>query len=177
MEDFESRPHQAVTFVVERGKERQEWNERKLPKAPPGYSGGRLPGRSMEEEGRGEGEEGKESEDRRVSNEIIKEVIKGIQKMAFEESCKNEGKENWRAKPRTKMGIARRLRLSKKRKAGKKATKWQNHGKRSNTWKTLVERRRMEGKLLEGWMSCTKVPELVVNERMSQGEKGEKNQK
>ena len=27
MEDVESRPHKAVTFVVERGKERQEWNE------------------------------------------------------------------------------------------------------------------------------------------------------
>ena len=29
MEDFESRPHKAVTSVVERGKERQEWNEQK----------------------------------------------------------------------------------------------------------------------------------------------------
>ena len=92
IEDFESRPHKAVTFVVERGKVKQEWNEQKLSKALPGYSGGRLPGRSMEEKGREEGEEGKESEDRRFRNEIIKEVIKGIQKMAFEESCKNEGK-------------------------------------------------------------------------------------
>ena len=40
VEDFESRPHKAVIFVVERGKERQEWNEQKLPKVPPGYSGG-----------------------------------------------------------------------------------------------------------------------------------------
>ena len=32
MEDFESRPHSAVTIVVERGKARQEWNEQKLPK-------------------------------------------------------------------------------------------------------------------------------------------------
>ena len=32
MEDFVSRPHKADTFVVERGKERQEWNEQKLPK-------------------------------------------------------------------------------------------------------------------------------------------------
>ena len=31
-EDFESMPPQAVTIVVERGKERQEWNEQKLPK-------------------------------------------------------------------------------------------------------------------------------------------------
>ena len=42
IEDFEPRPHKAVTFVVERGKERQE---QKLPKALPGHSGGKLPGR------------------------------------------------------------------------------------------------------------------------------------
>ena len=33
IEDFESRPHKAATLVVERGKERQEWNEQTLPKA------------------------------------------------------------------------------------------------------------------------------------------------
>ena len=61
IEDFESRPHRAVTFGVERGKERQEWNEQKLPKALLGYSGGRIPGRSTEEKGREEGEEGEGS--------------------------------------------------------------------------------------------------------------------
>ena len=40
VEDFESRPHKAVSFVVERGKEIQEWNEQKLPKVLPGFSGG-----------------------------------------------------------------------------------------------------------------------------------------
>ena len=46
VEDFESRPHKAASFVVEREKEMQEWNEQKMPKALPGYSGGKLPGRS-----------------------------------------------------------------------------------------------------------------------------------
>ena len=36
--DFESRPHKAVSFVLERGKETQEWNEQKVPKVL-GYSG------------------------------------------------------------------------------------------------------------------------------------------
>ena len=76
----------AVTFVVERGKERQEWNEQKLPKVLPGYSGGRLPGRSTEEKGREEREEEEEEEER-----------------------------------------------------AEKATKWQNNGKRSNIWKTLLK--------------------------------------
>ena len=50
VEDFESRPHKAVTFVVQRGKERQEWSEQRMPKVLPGYSGGRLPGRAKKEE-------------------------------------------------------------------------------------------------------------------------------
>ena len=43
VEDFESRPHKAVSFVVERDKEVQEWSEQMMPTALPGYSGGRLP--------------------------------------------------------------------------------------------------------------------------------------
>ena len=92
IEDFESRPHKAVTFVVERGKERQEWNEQELPKALPGQSGGRLPGRSMEEKGRKEGEEDEGSGEARVRNEIIKEEKKAIQKIDVDESVENEGK-------------------------------------------------------------------------------------
>ena len=49
VEDFESRPHKAVSFLVEREKEMEEWNEQKLPKVLPGYSGRRLPGRSTKE--------------------------------------------------------------------------------------------------------------------------------
>ena len=71
-EDFESRPHKAVTFVAERGKERQEPNEQQLPKALPGHSGGRLPGRSTEEKGGEEGEEeGEGSEQGQGKNDII----------------------------------------------------------------------------------------------------------
>ena len=32
VEDFESRPRKAVSFVVQRDKEVQEWNEQNLPK-------------------------------------------------------------------------------------------------------------------------------------------------
>ena len=48
-EVFESRPRKAVSFVVERDKEVQEWREQKMPKALPGYNGGKLPGRSTAE--------------------------------------------------------------------------------------------------------------------------------
>ena len=43
-------------------------------------------------------------------------------------------KKGLKGKTPYKDGIAPRLR-KKKRKAGKKATKWQNNGKRSNIWK------------------------------------------
>ena len=66
-EDFESRPHKAVSFVVERESEIQECNEQKLPKVLPGYSGGR------EEE-----EEEKDSRERQVRYGIAQEVVAGI---------------------------------------------------------------------------------------------------
>ena len=151
------RPHKAVTFVVERGKERQEWNEQILPKALPGYSGGRLPGKSTEEKGRDKEEEGEGSEQRQGKNEIIEGVITSSQRMALEECCKSERRRTEGQNP-YEDGNARRLRLKKKRKAGKKATKWQNNG----TSLTLDVIR--------------KALELVVNERMLQGQKGEEHQ-
>ena len=50
------RPHEALSFVVRREKEMQEWSEQKLPKVLPGYNGGRLPGWSTKENGREERE-------------------------------------------------------------------------------------------------------------------------
>ena len=66
-----------------------EWNEQRryLDQVE-----GRSPGRSTEEKGREEGEEDKGSGERQIRNEIIKEVIRSSQKIALEESCKNEGK-------------------------------------------------------------------------------------
>ena len=40
VEDFETRPHEAVSFVVEREKEIRDWNGQKMPKVLPGHSGG-----------------------------------------------------------------------------------------------------------------------------------------
>ena len=79
VEDFESRPHEAAFFVVEeREKEMKEWNEQKLPKVLPGYSGGRLPGRSTKEKGREEGEVDEDGEERRIRGQIVQEVVAGI---------------------------------------------------------------------------------------------------
>ena len=61
VEDFESRPHKTVTFLAERDDEFQVWRDQKMPEALPGFSGGRVPGRSKavkkreEEDGEEEG--------------------------------------------------------------------------------------------------------------------------
>ena len=130
VEDFESRPHKAVTFVVDREKERQEWSEQRMPKALLGYSGGRLPERRKEEKGREEGEDDEGREERRFRNEIIKEVIAGIQKKATNEGVENKGKDKEGRAP-CEAGIGRRLKILMRRKVGKKGTKWQRCGRRS----------------------------------------------
>ena len=84
IEDFESRPHKAVTFIVERGKERQEWNDQKMPMASSGQSGGRLPGRCVEEKGRETEEECAKSRQGQEKHEKIEEGIRSSQRMAFE---------------------------------------------------------------------------------------------
>ena len=64
VEDFESKPHNAVSFVVERDrdKEVQEWNEQKMPKALLGYSAGRLTRRNTKARGREDKEEEEDTE-------------------------------------------------------------------------------------------------------------------
>ena len=66
-EDLESRLYNAVSFVVERDKEVQEWKEQKMPEALPGFSVGKVPGRSTAEEGRET--EVEESRERQMRNE------------------------------------------------------------------------------------------------------------
>ena len=79
MKDFELRAAQSgVFFEVKREQEMQEGNEQKLPKVLPGYSGGRLLGRSTKVKGREEGEEDWNSGARRNRNEIAHKVVTEI---------------------------------------------------------------------------------------------------
>ena len=133
-------------------------DEQKLPKALPGYSGGRLPGRSTEEEGKEEGEEGEERDERQEKNEKI-EGIRSSQRMAFERQnsiqrwdssqIENEEEEGWQE-------------------GDQMAGQWEEEQQLGD----LIERRRMKGSSLKLDV-MQKVPELVVNKQMSQGEKGE----
>ena len=55
IEDFESRPHKAATFVVKRGKERREWNEQQLPKAHQEEARKRKVGKKAKKANKGRG--------------------------------------------------------------------------------------------------------------------------
>ena len=95
VEGSESRPHKAVSFVVEREKEMQEWNEQKLPKVLQGYIGGRLPGRSATERG------GEEEEDDENSKEKKEYGMKSHKKCA--RRCQIDRAKDSRAKCQTKL--------------------------------------------------------------------------
>ena len=91
VEVFESRPHKAVSFVAERGKEVQDCNEQKLPKVLPGYSGGKLPGRNTKEKRREEGEVDEDGEERRIRGQIVQEAVAGIkEKVSVHDGEKND---------------------------------------------------------------------------------------
>ena len=70
VKDFESRPHKAVSFVVAREKETQEWNDQKLLKVLPGYRRGRLPGMSTKKQAK-KGRDGQ----RNIKDEIAQKVV------------------------------------------------------------------------------------------------------
>ena len=81
VEDFESGPHEAVSFVVER--ERFPGRARtKMPEALPGFSGGKLQGRSKGEEGGEEEDEEEENQERTMRNAVTRGIMAGVPKEA-----------------------------------------------------------------------------------------------
>ena len=166
VEDFDSKPHKTVSFVVRREKERKEWSEQKLPKVQPGYSGGRLPGRNSKREAE-EGGVDEDGEERRIRGQLVPEVVAGITEKAsvhdgekdvnrpVEQSCmrswdcsqieNEEQEESWREGDNV-------------------AAYWEEVLKLEE----IVEQRRIEGHSLKLEV-MRKAPELVVHERMSQG--------
>ena len=126
IEDFESRPHKAVTFVVKRGKAGME-------RATNAEGINWIQRRKTTRKKHGREKVGKKEKKAKKAN-------KGRRKMR-----KIEDGIRWPSRDKTpcKGGTTRRLRM-KKKKVGKKATKWQDNGK-----KEMERRRRMEGSSLK----------------------------
>ena len=135
--------------------ERQEWNEqKKMPKALLGYSGGRLPGRSTGEKGREEGG-GEEKEQRLGKMRKSKKELEALRR------CPSKDKTSYKG------GIARRSRKEE----GEESWQEGDQMEEEQHLDDLIERRRMEGSSLKLDV-MQKFPELVVNKRRSQGEQG-----
>ena len=146
--DFESRPHKAVTFVV-----------------VPGYSGGRLPGRSTKEKGRADGEEDEGCEEGRVRDEMMKEVIVGIQKRAIDESA--EKKRTSGQGLRLSWGCSQ-FENEDEEESWQEGDQMAAQREEEQELEEIMERRRMEGSSLQ-LNVMQQVSELMANERMSQG--------
>ena len=135
VEDFKSRPREAVSSVVETEKEVQEWNEQKLPKVLPGYSGGRLPGRSTKEKGREEGEvDARTVEKEELGAKSPKKWLRAsrerrVRKMMATQSLKEE-----LGKGSCEIGTAHKSKMKKRRRVGKKG-RWQHSGMKSKNWR------------------------------------------
>ena len=82
VEYFESRAHKAVSIVVERDKEIQQWREEQMPKALPGFSGRKLPGRSKGEAGKEEKDEEEKDQEGQIRSQVTRGIIAGVLKEA-----------------------------------------------------------------------------------------------
>ena len=171
VEDFVSRPHKAVFFLDDRGKEMQEWNEQKLPKALLGYSGGRLPRRSRKQKGKEEGELDEGKEERRIKSAIAQEVVAGIKEKASvhedvkanaQRTAERSAKQNWDFS-----------RIEKETEEDE--DDWEKEHQMEVQWcedhklDENLGRRRMEGSTLQVEI-MQKAQELEVHERMTEGE-------
>ena len=132
IEDFESRPHKAVSFCG-RKKERNKGMERAGAAEGAAWSQRRKV--ATKEKGREKGMVDEDGEERRFRGQSVQEVVAGIK----EKESVHDGAKDVVQRPVGKVscedGIARRLKMKKTRKAGEKETKWQHSGKKSNIWR------------------------------------------
>ena len=141
-----------------------------MPKALPGFSGERLPGRSTEEAGREEEEETERSGERRIRQEIAQEEVEGIkEKASAHEDAKStvqkivgqSVKQNWDSSQIENEE-------EEEEEDWEKKDQMEVHWAEDEKLEEILEQRRREGSSLKAEV-MQKVPELVLHERMSQG--------
>ena len=84
-------PHKAVSSVVDRDKEVQVWREQRMPKQLPGFSGGKLPGRSKEEKGKRKRKRWRRA--RKKRNEVTRGIAVGVGVTGLHQKCRVRRKE------------------------------------------------------------------------------------
>ena len=142
----------------------QEWNEQKMPKVLPCYSGGRLPGREALKEAGGEEVGGKRRECRKKNQESKKWLMRIKEKAIDDQSRKRtvgqSVKQNWDCSQ-----IENEEEDEEEDWQKEMGMQWAEDEKLEE----ILERRMIEGRSSLQAEVMQQVPELVVHERMSQG--------
>ena len=95
--------------------------EQKMPKVLPGYSGGRLPGRSTEEKGKEEGAANEDGGERRIGSQIAHEVCEGIkEKVSVHDGTTEAVQRKKRSKVSCDAEIAHKSKMKKRRKLARR---------------------------------------------------------
>ena len=156
-----------VLFWSKEKTEILECNEQKLPKVLLGFSGGRLPGRSEEEEE-------KDSRERQVRYEIAQEAVVTSRRRQACTKMSSRPHNGQSGKVSSKAGTARKLKTQKwmKRKTGKRRARWKCSGRETRSWRMSWNE--------EGWKealcrrkSCNRYLSWVVHERIVSRRKSE----
>ena len=116
-----------------------------------------------------EGEEDEGSEEGRVRNGIIEEVIEGIQKKVIDESAENKEKRTG-GPDLMRSWDCSQIENEEEEESGQERNQMAAQWEEEQKLEGIMERRTMEGSSLN-LDAMQKVPELVVNERMSQGKR------
>ena len=93
-----------------------------------------MPGRSTKEKGREEGEVHEGGEERRLKDQIVEEVVAGIQEKVVDEGVKNNVK-RLGGQCLVRSWDCSRLKMKKRRNAAKKGIRWQRSGMKSPNWR------------------------------------------
>ena len=135
----------------------------------PGYSGGKLPGRSTKEKGREEGVVDEDGEGRRIRGQIVQEVVAGTK----EKESVHDGNKVAVQRPVGECVVRRwdcsQIDNEEEEESWREGVQMGAQWEDEQTLEEILERRRMEGNSLQLEV-MREAPELVVHERVSQGE-------
>ena len=115
--------------------------------------------------GREEGEVDEGGEERRTRGQIVQDVVAGIKEKVSVHSGDKDDVRRPVEQSFMRSWIAHKLKMKKRRKADEKGTKWQPSGRRSKNCMRWIEGDSLKLEYMR------KAPELVVHERMSQGDR------
>ena len=106
-----------------------------MPKALSGYSRSRLPGRSKKEKDREEGEPDDGRNERKIGAKSPKKWLRASRRRRVRKKVPSRLHKEQSGKRLSKIGTARKSETRKRRKTGKRRTRWLYSAMRSKSWR------------------------------------------